>query len=649
MIFKGLTLDKFQEDASIAIENNQSVMVSAPTGSGKTLIADYLISLAIKEKKRIIYTAPIKALSNQKYRDFISDHGEEKIGLITGDLVINREAQILIMTTEIYRNMAIMKDELLESVAYCVMDEIHFISDFERGYVWEESIIFSPQHIRFLFLSATVPNADEFASWVKKIKEHEVIVVKHNQRPVPLEKKFYDSELGITSIDKIKKQKDLDSYPEYNHNMRRKPWQKRFIKMPSYGELIIELHEKNKLPCIFFVFSRAKSEDYATKLGKHNNFLIPEESKKMNSKIQEAFSNISPEIKGLSSTITLKESLYKGIAFHHAGMLPDTKHIVEQLFGEGLIKVLFATETFAVGINMPARTVCLDSLVKYTGTGFRYLTSKEYFQLSGRAGRRGIDSEGLSVAMINRRGSDLKKIESLVKADTLPIKSQFRLSPNTVLNMINLHNTDEIDEILTMNFFTFQKINRQTKKPVLLSSIRARYDNLVNSLEKMNYIKEGKLTELGLFTTKIFSNEIEISQLFATKFDFEFDAYTMMLAIAAILFEEKKDSQFFGSDEPKKIKQLISAIQSHPNLKKGKWYKHIVPLTAIIRPFFEEKKFVDILKCSSLPEGDLIRFFMQIIDKLEQIKKATRNEKTAANAENSINAIRKSLEGIHVF
>lgn len=369
----------------------------------------------------------------------------------------------------------------------------------------------------------------------------------------------------------------------------------------------------------------------------------------MNHKLYEEFSKISKDVKSLSSALTLRECLSRGIAFHHAGMLPDVKHIVERLFGEGLIKVLFATETFAVGINMPARTVCLDSLVKYTGAGFRYLTSKEYFQLSGRAGRRGIDKEGLSVAMINRRGADLKKIEALVKADTLPIRSQFRISPNTVLNMINLHSAEEIEEILTMNFFTFQKIHRQTKRPVLLSSIRARYDNLVATLERMDYIKDGKLTELGLFTTRIFSNELEISQLFAAKFNYEWDEYTVMLAIAAILFEERKEAEFNNIHESKRVKQLVSAIQSHPFLKREKWHKNIEPLTSLVHPFFEGKKFVEMLKNSSLPEGDLIRFYMQLLDKLEQLRRATRDERIAGIAANGIELIRKSLEGIHVF
>ena len=197
MIFKGLKLDKFQEDAILAIEKNHSVIVSAPTGSGKTLIADYIINRDIKNKIRVIYTAPIKALSNQKYKDFCRDYGKENIGILTGDTVKNPDAIILIMTTEIYRNMLMSDDEIIKNISYVIFDEIHFISDIERGYVWEESIIFSKESTRFLCLSATIPNVREFANWINVIKNHEVEVIEHTERPVPLKINFYDTELGI--------------------------------------------------------------------------------------------------------------------------------------------------------------------------------------------------------------------------------------------------------------------------------------------------------------------------------------------------------------------------------------------------------------------------------------------------------------------
>ncbi|MBN1156960.1 DEAD/DEAH box helicase, partial [Candidatus Woesearchaeota archaeon] len=559
MIFKSFVLDPFQELAIHSINNHHSVLVSAPTGSGKTLIADYIIDRDIRQNKKVIYTAPIKALSNQKYRDFCKQYGDDKIGLVTGDVVVNPEANILIMTTEIYRNMAIIKDPLLNDVTYCVMDEIHFISDEERGYIWEESIIFSPEHMRFLFLSATIPNAEEFALWVERIKHHRVEVVRHEERPVPLEIKFFDSELGVTTLDKIRERRNLDRYPEYRHGFRRRPrYHMQRSRPPEFHELI--RHLRQEMPCIYFVFSRAKTQAYAMKLAKNNDFLSREEKIKISGIITTEFLNLNKEVLKLRTTLDLRQCLSRGIAFHNAGILPDIKHIVEKLFSHGLIKVLFATETFAVGINMPAKTVCFDNLRKFTGTGFRMLNSKEFFQISGRAGRRGIDKKGLAIALIHRSRDNLGRIQELTTKDIEPLKSQFRLSYNTVLNMINLHSEKEIEQILKMNFHTFQKLGFSENDDIFLHSIKAQYNNYVRELTKLGYIKDGELTELGHFTTKIYSYELEISQIFMG--NFELDEYLTLLIVGAIVYEERKDVKFINTTQSRQVLNLIIKLKN---------------------------------------------------------------------------------------
>ncbi len=649
MQFQNFTLDEFQEDAIKAIDKNQSVLVSAPTGSGKTLIADYVIDKDIKENKRIIYTAPIKALSNQKFKDFTEQYGEEKIGLITGDVVINPTASVLIMTTEVYRNMAIMNDTVLDGVSYCVMDEIHFISDEERGYIWEESIIFSPKHIRFLFLSATIPNRDEFAGWVESIKEHDVKVIKHHVRSVPLERLFYDVELGITGLDSIREKKELDKYPVYD-NFGRGRCRRARIPFPDFTRLVEEIKEKDELPCIYFVFSRAKTQDYALKLMKSHNFLTPEEHKQSVSEVAASFRAISKDACSLKSAQLLRQCLPKGIGFHHAGILPDMKHIVEKLFSMGLIKVLFATETFAVGINMPAKTVCFDNLRKYTGTGFRYLNSKEYFQISGRAGRRGIDKKGLSISIIHRPSADLDKIEDFTKEDKLPLISQFKLTYNTVLNLLNLHSESEVQKILAMNFYTYQQLKGKSGDRRVLSLIKARFANVVKLLLKLNYVKDGELTNLGLFATRIFSNEIEISQAFAGEFKLELDEYSILLILFAIVYEPKKDTTFYELFKSKKTTDLLRSLDFHPVLKNSEWIDNIENMTAIVELIYQQKGFLQILKNTNLLEGDLIRLFMQVLDKLEQIDKALIDKpKMTSMVRNCKYLIKESLKGIHMF
>src|SRR3989344_1158827 len=251
MQFKNFTLDSFQEEAIQAIENNQSVVVSAPTGSGKTLIADYIIYKHKDDKKRIIYTAPIKALSNQKYKDFCQEYGADKIGLMTGDIVINPQAKVIIMTTEIYRNMVVSKDSDIEDIAYVIFDEIHYINDIERGYVWEESIIYSAETVRFLCLSATIPNAQEFSNWIQAIKHHSVKTIISTKRNVPLEHLFYDEELGITTLEKIREAKSI---PKYHQVIRGKKGQREKAPEPSHLEVIKEIGKEN-LPALFFPIS----------------------------------------------------------------------------------------------------------------------------------------------------------------------------------------------------------------------------------------------------------------------------------------------------------------------------------------------------------------------------------------------------------
>lgn len=636
-------MDKFQEDSVIAIENEKSVLVSAPTGSGKTLIADYIIDKFLKENSRIIYTAPIKALSNQKYKEFTDSHGEDKIGLITGDLVINPNAQVLIMTAEVYRNMAIVNDHALDSVAYCIMDEIHYISDQERGHVWEESIIFSPEHIKFLFLSATIPNSEEFASWVESIKNTPVKVIKSNIRPVPLERKFYDSEIGMTTLEEIKERKELDKYPDHKHFMKGR-YRTARVQKPDFRHLIEDIGDQ--LPCIYFVFSRAKTMDYAFLLANKKQFLSIEEQRQAISIASNEFNKLNKEVLSLRTTQKLRNCIPKGVAFHNAGILPELKHIVEKLFSEGLIKVLFATETFAVGINMPAKTVCFDSLRKYTGTGFRYLTSKEYFQISGRAGRRGIDKKGLSVAMIFRPNADIEKIKGFTTEDVLPLKSQFKLTYNTVLNMINQHSPEENTEILTKNFFTYQKLKGATSNR-LLGSIKARFTKATNLLKGLGYIKGDNLSTLGLFTTKIFGDELEVSQIFNS--GIELDEYSILLLLAALEYESKRDTKFYKTFENGDTKRLFNKIQQNPILRRGLWSQNIDKITAIIHPLYHNKKFVEILRNTNLLEGDLIRILMRVMDKLEQVGKASNDEKQLVMIKNCKGIIKNSLEGIHLF
>lgn len=634
MEYKGLTLDKFQEDAVQSIENNNSVVVSAPTGSGKTLIADYIINKHIQKGDKVIYTAPIKALSNQKYKEFSTEYGEENVGLLTGDIVKNPNAKVLIMTTEIYRNMALTNDPDLEGISYVIFDEIHFINDIERGYVWEESIIFSRPKVRFLCLSATIPNADQFADWIRSIKRHKVDVIKHDKRNVPLHKYFYDSELGITNLEDIQHMENLPDYQIRGRKIRQK------ITPPNHVNLIKEI--VGNLPCFFFNFSRKSCQDNAEELARADIFV---QNPEITSFVRRKLERAPVEINSLKSTRILRNVLPYGIAFHHAGLLPIMKEIVEELFSKGLIKVLYTTETFAVGINMPAKTVCFQSLRKYDGITFRFLNSKEYFQIAGRAGRRGIDTEGFVYAMLDRRDFDYNLFKKITSRDTEPIKSQFRLSVNTVLNLIKQHNRKEIDQILIKSFNSFQKYGsnaNKLKKDVIYHT----FNNIKRKLERLNYISNDQLTEKGEFSSMIYADEITIGELFATGFYRNLNEYQLLLLIASLCYEPRERTEFYNVYPSKMLNDLRKQLKENYYLQLQRKFNELKKLTAFVHPCYTGKDIFEIIKNTNLLEGDNIRFFRQMLDRIGQIKKATHDPMLKGMLESCQLLINNSLKDI---
>ena len=647
MNYKGFVLDKFQEDAINAINNNHSVVVSAPTGSGKTLIADYIINKDVPKGMKVIYTAPIKALSNQKYKEFSKEFGEDKVGLLTGDTVKNPHGQILIMTTEIYRNMVLTNDPAVDDVNYVVFDEIHYINDIERGYIWEESIIFSRSKVRFICLSATIPNAREFAEWIQVVKKHPVDVIKHDVRNVPLHKKFFDADLGICSLKEIQDIKDI---PDYNYVRGKKKQRRPKIKTPSHIDLVKEL--EGKMPCFFFTFSRKKCQKQTLELYEEKIFKFNQEAVHF---IREKLKDTTKEINRLDSTRLLKKTLPYGIAFHHAGLLPVIKELVEEMFGKGMINILYTTETFAVGINMPAKTVCFEALRKYDGISFRFLNSKEYFQIAGRAGRRGIDKEGFVYAMVDRRDFDYNMLKRLTEKDVDPIKSQFRLSINTVLNLMKMHDQDEIDEILCKNFHSYQKYG--SFNPHKKNIFSHRFESMRRKLFKLGYVCrddgiEGmpfKLTEKGEFSANIYADEIIFGEIFATDFWKQLNEYQTMLLLAGVCYEARETTKFFKKFPSKDLRGLNGFIENDLQLRKEKRFNDLRDITAIIWPCYDGQDIFDIIENTNLLEGDIIRFLRQILDRIGQIFKATRNEELVQNLEGIKGKIIECLKDLDVL
>lgn len=445
-------LDEFQKEAIEKIRSGKSVIVCAPTGAGKTVIAEQAIADALANKKKVFYTTPLKALSNQKFHEFTEKYGENNVGIITGDTAKNREAPIVIMTTEIYRNMLYgttfgSLDPYLEELQFVILDECHYMNDESRGTVWEESIIYSPAKVQVVGLSATVNNPEDLIAWISDI-HGDCELVKTDFRPVPLHFMHYKESQLMPLLTPNKK---LNPKLKDRNDSRFGKRKGKFGKSNHSGkpvkadEVVNELYKKDMLPAIYFVFSRNRCDDGAEAC-KNLKLLTKEESKELNALIDEG-------IKGNSrlEAHPQLEMLRKGVAAHHAGLLPNWKLLVERLFNKGLVKVVFATETLAAGINMPARTTVISSISKRSDEGHRILKPSEFLQMSGRAGRRGMDDKGY-VITVKSTYESAGEMAALANAKAEDLTSHFDPTYEMVLNLLQNHTLDQARELIYKSF-----------------------------------------------------------------------------------------------------------------------------------------------------------------------------------------------------
>jgi len=465
-------LDDFQEKACKALGLGQGVLVAAPTGAGKTIIGEFAIHLAVEKSLKVFYTTPIKALSNQKFAELQARYGEEMVGLLTGDTNINSDAQILVMTTEVLRNMIYANSNALISLGYVVMDEVHYLADRFRGAVWEEVILHLPKDVKVVSLSATVSNAEEFGAWLDEVRGDTAIIVSEI-RPVPLNQHVLFGDELIPLFDDTNKELrvNVDLVQRHANKMRQptnKPIRGRRghsgfpdrnlgrIYKATKPEIIDLLDEADLLPAIFFIFSRAGCEAAVQSVLASGIRLTKPEDKQLIRRIaEEKCGNIADEDLAALGYFEWLNALERGVAAHHAGLLPAFKEVVEELFLRKLVKVVFATETLALGINMPARTVVLDRLDKFNGEGRVQITPGEYTQLTGRAGRRGIDIEGHSVIQW-AANLDPNYVASLASKRTYPLNSSFRPTFNMAVNLIEAFGQRRSREVLETSFAQFQ-------------------------------------------------------------------------------------------------------------------------------------------------------------------------------------------------
>ncbi|KAI6031397.1 ATP-dependent RNA helicase [Pisolithus microcarpus] len=496
-------LDTFQKEAVYHIEMGDSVFVAAHTSAGKTVVAEYAIALAEKHMTRAIYTSPIKALSNQKFRDFKQTFGASSVGILTGDVQINPEANCLVMTTEILRSMLYKGADLIRDVEFVIFDEVHYVNDAERGVVWEEVIIMLPDHVSIILLSATVPNTKEFADWVGRTKKKDIYVISTAQRPVPLEFYIYAGRDMFKIVD-AKRKWLPEGYKEASEALKRKQDKEREAAglppqrggargaaqrgqrgpaggrgnhrgfSPSgsaargrgaggpsrtihtgadknlYVHLVNHLQKKGLLPVVVFTLSKKKCEENANTLS-NADLCTSVEKSEVHVTMEKALSRLKGSDKKLPQIAKMRSLLSRGIGVHHGGLLPIVKEVVELLFSRGLVKVLFATETFAMGVNMPAKCVVFSNTRKHDGRSFRQILPGECTQMAGRAGRRGLDTTGTVIIVAGNELPEQGELNSMILGTPAKLQSQFRLTYNMILNLLRVE-TLRVEEMIKRSF-----------------------------------------------------------------------------------------------------------------------------------------------------------------------------------------------------
>ena len=563
-------LDPFQEEACAAVERGEGVLVAAPTGAGKTVVGEFAVHLGLVRGLKTFYTTPIKALSNQKYLDLVARHGEEKVGLLTGDTSVNPHADVVVMTTEVLRNMLYSGSRDLDRLGFVVMDEVHYLADRFRGPVWEEVIIHLPAEVQVISLSATVSNAEEFGDWLGQVRGRTAVIVSE-ERPVPLTQHMMvgrrllhlysrpadaaeSSEAADTAESEQAAQSEQTGQPPLNPELLKavkqarraaasggasknsyrsrggtgrgpQPWKRTVkggraprrgeggartarLKPPSRLQVVRALEEARLLPAIVFVFSRAGCEQAVHQVVSAGVDLTTEaEAARIREVIERRTADIPAGDLGVLGFHFWAHALERGVAAHHAGLLPVFKETVEELFSAGLVKVVYATETLALGINMPARTVVLESLRKWNGSAHVTLSPGEYTQLTGRAGRRGIDVEGHAVVLA---ADDVEPatVSSLASRRTYPLVSAFRPTYNMAVNLLERMPRARVREVLEESFAQFQA----DRGVVELAAQARRKRRSLEGLEKEMACRLGDFREYAALRQAIADAEADLSR-----------------------------------------------------------------------------------------------------------------------------------------
>lgn len=669
--FKGYTLNPFQVEAAEAIEAGHNVLLAAPTGAGKTLVAEYAIEHAVRQGKRAIYTSPIKALSNQKFRDFKNDG--LRVGLMTGDLTLDPDAPLVIMTTEIFRNAVFEDPERFQDTDFAIFDEVHFVDDVDRGTVWEESLIFAPEHVRFVGLSATIANLHEFGEWIREVRHQDLTVIEHKKRPVPLSHRLFHQDAGVFQLAqrsraitfheraqaRDKKHHDRDHRVSKRERQRAKWGDKRerargrrnrFGPRP-YVMLLDEIQHRQLLPALYFCFSRKECEIKAEKsMGRR--LLDRRERREIEDLFYEICDRFELDPEQDPGLLAILGRALVGVGYHHAGMLPIHKEVVERLFTSGLLKLLFTTETFALGINMPARTAIFDLLRKFDGVEMNYMKARDYLQMAGRAGRQGLDKTGLVISILEDEDLLDAPLSRYHSGKVEAITSRFNLSYSTILNLYDRLGSKGLLEAYDRSFSAFQALKgsasaRQKKRAAAHAALASR----VNVLREAGYLEDGGLLPRGKIAQRINGYEIQAAELLFNGVLDEMDIHQLAATFTSLIHEERRraDPHQQGREPGPLMKRATKAVRRFRDVESKQGILNPIKepdwgIAPAVDCWSRGGDIEDLEQLTNGHAGDVVRTLRMAIQMMRQVaQQVGKGEPLAARLEEAIVAINRDV------
>lgn len=662
--FRGLVLDDFQAQAIMRLRQGTSTLVAAPTGTGKTLIADYLVDMCLQQEQRIVYTGPIKALVSQKYRNFKQGFGKDRVGIMTGDISINPDAPVVVMTTEIFRNMLLQNAPGLKDVAWVIFDEIHYLDHEERGAVWEEAIMFMPPGMRLLGLSATIPNAKQIGAWIESVHQDPTAVIEHHERAVPLVHLYFNQVCQAVPREVLLRSfvgtvmpghDDLDTKAGALDfaEVWSAPRVHGYRDTTSHLDVINYVASHGLFPCLYFVFSRRLCQQKATELARRSNFLNAKEREVVRIAVKRTLEELRLNRSQIPDIDAMEAQWRQGIAVHHAGLLPAVKRIVEVLLERKVLRVVYATETFAVGVNMPVRSVCFDTLHKWDGNSYRPLTYQEYFQMAGRAGRRGADRQGTVISLVDFTNLARIPLPDWDDAKLEAIQSRMSISYNMAANLCARYTDAEVFALYRRSLAAFQEEQSGDNPGDHHAASERLYTDYLEKkriLAALGYIQDDQLTAKGMALCVLYVKELLVAELLYSEILPQLSVPHIAGLAAAIVYERGFTEGFTLSAQPwiAELDLLKDRLERQAGVDLGAEVQVFPPVAKQVTMWAEGADLTAVLQDTPLQAGDLVALCRQVIDLLRQMERVAADINLQEKLQRAIDAVDRDVVQVHI-